>query len=91
MGGALRSLQLCLLALLCGSGAVQAKNTRWERVLQGGANALLAQAPAAALQQPPQVCALHMRGYPLLVNCRSRLITVHRTPALTAVASARLD
>jgi hypothetical protein len=64
MGGATGSLQLCLLALLCNSGAVQAKNARWERVLQGGASALLSQAPAAALQQPPQVRHAHAAQTP---------------------------
>lgn len=40
------AVQACLLVVLC-SATAWAKNSRWERVLQAGADATVAQAPAA--------------------------------------------
>ena len=42
-----KAMQTCLLLLLC-SGTAMAKMSRWERVLQAGADATVAQAPAVA-------------------------------------------
>lgn len=57
------ALQACLLVLVC-SGTALAKNSRWERVLQAGADATVAQAPAApAVSSGPPV------GVPCLITC----------------------
>ena len=42
-----KAMQACLLLLLCSSTAM-AKMSRWERILQAGADATVAQAPAVA-------------------------------------------
>ena len=52
-----KAVQACLLVLLC-SGTALAKSSRWERVLQAGADATVAQAPAApAISSGPLVGA----------------------------------
>ena len=42
-----KAMQACLLLLLCSSTAM-AKMSRWERILQAGADATVVQAPAVA-------------------------------------------
>lgn len=56
-----RAVQACLLVALC-FGTATAKMSRWERVLQAGADATVAQAPAAqAVSSGPLVSArLHI-------------------------------
>ena len=61
------AVQACLLVLLCSSAAL-AKNSRWERVLQAGADATVAQAPAA-----PAVSSGPLVGLPSLTTlCLSK-------------------
>ena len=55
--------QACLLVLLC-SGSALAKTSRWERVLQAGADATVAQAPAA-----PAVSSGPLVGVPCHIAC----------------------
>lgn len=56
------AVQACLLVLLC-SATAWAKNSRWERVLQAGADATVAQAPAA-----PAVSSGPLVGVPCLLT-----------------------
>ncbi len=63
--------QACLLVLLC-SGSAMAKMSRWERVLQAGADATVSQepavAPAAAVDSGPLVStSLTRHLYPVCV------------------------